>query len=110
MSVSLCSGGHKCWLKLTHRSAPSVRHKGMIRLGLCAGGDVDQVTHVTRPLPLSPALTAESRSAEEFLRALTAQLRSDTVRVEVDGNRVLAAAVKLVRRSDFDPTHKLSVR
>ncbi|XP_028994917.1 G2/M phase-specific E3 ubiquitin-protein ligase [Betta splendens] len=47
---------------------------------------------------------------EELLQALAPQLSGHTVVVEVCGDQVLSACLDLVRRTDFDPTHTLSVR
>ncbi|XP_070776943.1 G2/M phase-specific E3 ubiquitin-protein ligase [Enoplosus armatus] len=57
-----------------------------------------------------PSLPAGSGSPEDFLQALTPQLRPLRVQVEVGGDQALSAGVELVRRADFDPTHTLSVR
>ncbi|XP_035529471.1 G2/M phase-specific E3 ubiquitin-protein ligase [Morone saxatilis] len=57
-----------------------------------------------------PSLPVGSGSPEDLLQALAAQLRPLSVQVEVRRDRALAAGVELVRRTDFDPTHTLSVR
>ncbi|XP_042243967.1 G2/M phase-specific E3 ubiquitin-protein ligase [Thunnus maccoyii] len=49
-------------------------------------------------------------SPEELLQALAPQLRPVGVQVEVRGDQALSAGLDLVRRTDFDPTHSLSVR
>lgn len=61
-------------------------------------------------LCLRPSLPVGSGSAEELLQALTPQLCPHSVVVEVSGDQVLSAGLDLVRRTDFDPTHALSVR
>uniref|UniRef100_A0A8C4H7H2 G2/M-phase specific E3 ubiquitin protein ligase n=1 Tax=Dicentrarchus labrax TaxID=13489 RepID=A0A8C4H7H2_DICLA len=59
---------------------------------------------------LSPIHSSvRSGSPEDLLQALAAQLRPLSVQVEVRRDRALAAGVELVRRTDFDPTHTLSV-
>ncbi|XP_036927071.1 G2/M phase-specific E3 ubiquitin-protein ligase [Acanthopagrus latus] len=57
-----------------------------------------------------PSLPVASGSPKEILQALVPQLLPLSVQVEVSGDRALAAGVELVRRSDYDPTHTLSVR
>ncbi|XP_026194631.1 G2/M phase-specific E3 ubiquitin-protein ligase isoform X2 [Anabas testudineus] len=57
-----------------------------------------------------PSLPVGSGSPEELLQALTPQLRPHSIVVEVSGDQVLSAGLHLVRRTDFDPTHTLSVR
>lgn len=51
-----------------------------------------------------------TESPEELLQALVSQLHPVSVEVEVSGDRALSAGLDLVRRTDFDPTHALSVR
>ncbi|XP_041827269.1 G2/M phase-specific E3 ubiquitin-protein ligase [Melanotaenia boesemani] len=57
-----------------------------------------------------PSLPVRSGSPEEFLQSLVPELHPVSIQVEVDGDQVLSAGLKLVRRADFDPTHTLSVR
>nr|XP_020442046.1 G2/M phase-specific E3 ubiquitin-protein ligase isoform X1 [Monopterus albus]XP_020442047.1 G2/M phase-specific E3 ubiquitin-protein ligase isoform X1 [Monopterus albus]XP_020442048.1 G2/M phase-specific E3 ubiquitin-protein ligase isoform X1 [Monopterus albus] len=57
-----------------------------------------------------PSLPVGSGSPEELLQALALQLRPLSVQVEVSRNLALSAGLDMVRRSDFDPTHTLSVR
>ncbi|XP_053192174.1 G2/M phase-specific E3 ubiquitin-protein ligase [Scomber japonicus] len=57
-----------------------------------------------------PSLPAASGSPEDLLQALAPQLRPLGVQLEVSGDQVLAAGLELVRRSDFNPAHSLSVR
>ncbi|XP_061741980.1 G2/M phase-specific E3 ubiquitin-protein ligase isoform X2 [Nerophis ophidion] len=59
-----------------------------------------------------PSAPAASGSPEDLLRALVPppqQLRAQ-VQVEVSQERALAAALTLIRRPDFDPARRLSVR
>lgn len=59
---------------------------------------------------LRPALAAASQTSEDILKALARQLHPLGMQVEVGGAQALAAGLELVRRSDFDPAHTLSVR
>nr|XP_020442049.1 G2/M phase-specific E3 ubiquitin-protein ligase isoform X2 [Monopterus albus] len=59
---------------------------------------------------IGPSLPVGSGSPEELLQALALQLRPLSVQVEVSRNLALSAGLDMVRRSDFDPTHTLSVR
>uniref|UniRef100_A0A3Q3KAW1 PHD-type domain-containing protein n=1 Tax=Monopterus albus TaxID=43700 RepID=A0A3Q3KAW1_MONAL len=60
-------------------------------------------------LCVRPSLPVGSGSPEELLQALALQLRPLSVQVEVSRNLALSAGLDMVRRSDFDPTHTLSV-
>ncbi|KAM7403780.1 hypothetical protein PAMA_004287 [Pampus argenteus] len=57
-----------------------------------------------------PSLPVASGSPEELLQALASQLRPPGFQVEVSGDQALSAGLDLVRRTNFDPTHSLSVR
>lgn len=61
-------------------------------------------------LCLRPSLLLGCGSPEELLQALAPQLSPNSVVVEVSGDQILSAGLDLVRRTDFDPTHTLSVR
>lgn len=65
---------------------------------------------LTPPSSLRPALAAASQTSEDILKALSRQLHPLSTQVEVGGDQALAAGLELVRRSDFDPAHTLSVR
>ncbi|XP_028251337.1 G2/M phase-specific E3 ubiquitin-protein ligase [Parambassis ranga] len=56
------------------------------------------------------SLPVRTESPEELLQALVSQLHPVSVEVEVSGDQALSAGLDLVRRTDFDPTHTLSVR
>ncbi|XP_017295885.1 G2/M phase-specific E3 ubiquitin-protein ligase [Kryptolebias marmoratus] len=65
------------------------------------------------PSPISckrACLPVRSGSPEELLQSLVPQLHHASVQVEVNGDQALSAGLDLVRRTDFDPTHALSVR
>ncbi|XP_037550720.1 G2/M phase-specific E3 ubiquitin-protein ligase [Nematolebias whitei] len=49
-------------------------------------------------------------SPEELLQSLVPRLHHTSVQVEVNGDQALSAGLDLVRRTDFDPTHLLSIR
>ncbi|KAM9708988.1 G2/M phase-specific E3 ubiquitin-protein ligase [Menidia menidia] len=57
-----------------------------------------------------PSLPATSGSPEELLQPLVDRLQPVTVTVEVNDDQALSAALELVARADFDPTHALSIR
>lgn len=49
-------------------------------------------------------------SPEELLQSLVSRLHHTSVQVEVNGDQALSAGLDLVRRTDFDPAHLLSIR
>ncbi|XP_069573817.1 G2/M phase-specific E3 ubiquitin-protein ligase [Brachyistius frenatus] len=57
-----------------------------------------------------PSLPVSCGSPEELLQSLVPQVLPLSVQVEVSGDQALSAGLDLVRRTDFDPTHTLSVR
>lgn len=52
----------------------------------------------------------QAGSPEEILQSLVPRLHHSSVQVEVNGDQALSAGLDLVRRTDFDPTHLLSIR
>ncbi|XP_061599505.1 G2/M phase-specific E3 ubiquitin-protein ligase [Cololabis saira] len=57
-----------------------------------------------------PSLPVRSGSPKELLQSLVLQLQPVSVQVDVNSDWALSAALDLVRRADFNPTHTLSVR
>lgn len=59
---------------------------------------------------LRPCTRVRPESPEELLRSLLPHSCPVSAQVEVHRDQALLAGLDLVRRTDFDPTHSLSVR
>uniref|UniRef100_A0A673CCC7 G2/M-phase specific E3 ubiquitin protein ligase n=1 Tax=Sphaeramia orbicularis TaxID=375764 RepID=A0A673CCC7_9TELE len=73
------------------------------------GQKIQSLTVIKLICRVRPSLPIGSGSPQDLLKALVPQLRPLSVQVEARVDKVLTASLDLVRRTDFDPTHTLSV-